>query len=363
MPTPHSPPDPDVIDRYFAGTLDAEAHARVEAYCAAHPRYAAALEAVRAVVARADLTPPTDAATALAELRALAAFDGAATTGRRPRSPSVSSKSRPAARWYTVPIVAAVVCAAGVLIVRANRGALVPATGSTRSYHTGTGQRATIHLADGSRVILAPRTTLTVSEPFGRGARDVSLVGEAMFEVTPDRDAAFVVRTGSVSTRVLGTTFDVRRYDEPETHVTVLQGKVSAGAPGHSVTLTAGMAGRFSDSVVATTQSVFTDGAAAWVNGQLVFTDTPVPTILTALSRWYGYAFQLDDSTLATRHATAVFNVADRAETLRLLQGLLRVTMTVRDSTVILRPLSDTRSVAPRRNDRTPITSNTEVGR
>lgn len=362
MPNPILPsPDSDVAERYLAGTLNAEERAQFEAYCVAHPRYADAIEALRIVALRSDLAPPMSAAAALADLNdRMVQADIAA---RPTRAPSTSRRSH--VRWYQFGVAVVVFTVAG-LVGRSRLWSSMHTPHAEHTYRTATGQRATVRLADGSRVILAPRTTLTVPEPFGGSARDVTLVGEARFDVAPDRRAAFTVHTASVTTRVLGTTFDVRRYDDDhETHVVVLTGKVSAGTTGRIATLTAGMMGRFGDSSVVTTQGSSADDATGWVNGQLVFTDVPVPAMLATLSRWYGYAFQLDDSTLASRHATAVFNVEDRAETLRLLQGLLRVTITMRDSTVILHPEMSTRRnhLAPRRDTRDNLSSSTEVGR
>jgi len=362
MPTPISPqPDLDVVDRYLAGTLDAESCARFDAYCAAHPRYGAAIAALRSSASRGELTPPIEASVALTDVwaRADAADAQAAVTRTAVHAPPHTSS-----RWLRAVAAAAIVAVglAGREILRRTPSA----TDAVRTYHTTTGQRATIRLADGSEVILAPQTMLTVMESFGRGTRDVSLVGEARFDVVPDRDAPFTVHTGPVSTRVLGTRFDIARYaTDRVTRVAVASGKVSSGACGHVATLTAGMTGRFDDSTALTASGVSSDAMAAWVNDRLVFTDVPVSTMLATLSRWYGYDFKLDDSALAARHANVEFDVANPEETMRLLQGLLHVTMTRHDSTVILRPMSPTpgTQTPASRDGRTMTSSNTEVGR
>jgi len=77
----------------------------------------------------------------------------------------------------------------------------------------------------------------------------------------------------------------------------------------------------------------------AWIDGRLMFDNTPLPEVLEALGRWYGLRLRLVDSSLARRHLTAVFNGASRSEMLASLASLLDVTPAFMhdspDSTVI----------------------------
>lgn len=66
-----------------------------------------------------------------------------------------------------------------------------------------------IRLSDQSLVLLRPHSTLHFPDQFGEGKREVSLSGEAFFEVSPDREHPFLVKTGELTTKVLGTSFDV----------------------------------------------------------------------------------------------------------------------------------------------------------
>jgi transmembrane sensor len=202
------------------------------------------------------------------------------------------------------------------------------------------GQFAQIQVANGSRFTLAPSSRLTLVE-HGNHVRSAVLIGEARFDIVPDSRAPFEVRTGRVVTRVLGTTFDVRRYaDDTIGHVSVLSGKVTTTAIGHGtpLTLTAGMSARFTDSVIFAKGSINRNSYIDWEHGHLVFRDAPVPVVLDVLSKWYAYRFQVMDSAIARRHITATFAFGDSAEMLRLLKRVLRASMTVQDSVVMLRP-------------------------
>lgn len=84
-----------------------------------------------------------------------------------------------------------------------------------------------IHLSDGTTVILNTNSTLESPPSFAGPTRDVYLKGEAYFEVSHRSGQPFLVHTGKVTTRVLGTAFDVRAYPMDDSiKVTVTQGKV-----------------------------------------------------------------------------------------------------------------------------------------
>src|SRR5690606_24659770 len=93
------------------------------------------------------------------------------------------------------------------------------------TYATQPGERAILTLPDGSQVILAPQTQLSVPERFGVGTRTVELQGNAYFDVTTVAEIPFTVTTGTVQTRVLGTRFDISNFaDDLAVRVAVVSG-------------------------------------------------------------------------------------------------------------------------------------------
>lgn len=85
-----------------------------------------------------------------------------------------------------------------------------------------------IALADGSEVILEPSSEIHIREDFGGASRKVRLEGEAFFNVHPDPEKPFVVYSNEVVTRVLGTSFRVKAFDnDGEITVAVRTGRVS----------------------------------------------------------------------------------------------------------------------------------------
>lgn len=81
-------------------------------------------------------------------------------------------------------------------------------------------------LSDGTIVWLKGDSRLTFPATFGSGDRTVTLQGEALFEVTKDAAHPFLIYCGTLTTRVLGTSFNIRHTGK-ETEITVLTGKVA----------------------------------------------------------------------------------------------------------------------------------------
>jgi len=213
---------------------------------------------------------------------------------------------------------------------------------TSHTYVARRAQRTVATLDDGSNVVLAPETRIRYTVD-NAGIRSLDLVGEALFTVHDTR-RPFVVRTGAVTTRVLGTTFDVRRYrGDAATQVTVISGRVVAGGRTSPIVLAAGMMGHITDSTTTVNPISEPVRAVVWTQDRLIFNDTPVPEMLTTLGRWYGYEFRLADTTLVTHHVSVALSTDKLAEAMRTIKALLRVTMTYDGNVVTLRPESDGR--------------------
>jgi len=188
-------------------------------------------------------------------------------------------------RRVGVSLVAAlgvIAVAAGVFRDRSS----VATTVTDAVYQTPRGMRATVRLADGSRVTLAPGSNVRVALTTGPNAtRTVTLVGEALFDVAPDPNRPFVVRTGGSVTRVLGTRFSVRRYDdEPLAHVAVASGRVVF----NTVLLESGDVAQLgSDGVPIVSHGADVEALLAWSRGTLVFQNATVAEVAAQLQRWY----------------------------------------------------------------------------
>lgn len=88
--------------------------------------------------------------------------------------------------------------------------------------------RQLVKLPDGSTALLNENSELKYSQTFGATNREVTLIGEALFDVTHDPAKPFIVHTGKVSTTVLGTSFNVNSSQTKIT-VSVVRGLVQVG--------------------------------------------------------------------------------------------------------------------------------------
>lgn len=93
------------------------------------------------------------------------------------------------------------------------------------------GQRKQLQLSDGTRVWMGPGSVLEYPARFTDKQREVTLQGEAYFEVRHDLSHIFIVHAGGLHTRVLGTSFNIRAYDDStDAEVVLVTGKVNVSA-------------------------------------------------------------------------------------------------------------------------------------
>lgn len=222
--------------------------------------------------------------------------------------------------------------------------------GVTHTYTTAIGQRATLSLDDGTRVMMAPQTTLQLVR-FGQRSRTVVLDGDAYFEVASSARAPFIVQTGTSAARVLGTTFEVRHYrGDSELRVAVASGKVlvsseaseSSGAreARHPrVLVTMGQVLSVTDSTQNVRSVDDVDTEIGWLGDQLVFQGVPMAKVLETLTRWYGYRFQYTDSAMVRQIVTIGLSMRSSTEALATLEQILDVNLTVVGDTVKLTPV------------------------
>ncbi len=91
-----------------------------------------------------------------------------------------------------------------------------------------TGQSLVVLLPDNSSVLLSTNSQLRFRKQASHPVREVYLQGDGFFEVTKDPGKPFVVYTASLTTKVLGTSFQVHSSDQDKTaYVKVKTGKVT----------------------------------------------------------------------------------------------------------------------------------------
>ena len=200
-----------------------------------------------------------------------------------------------------------------------------------RVFQTARGQRATFRLDDGTRVVLAPASRLSVD------GRSAMLDGEAFFTVVHDPQSPFVVHAGRTTATDVGTRFDVRAYPEDgSVRVAVDEGQVAlSGRSVPAIALTRGEAVTVTRSGVASVDRGV-ENIDAWTTGRLELHNTPARDAVRALARWYDVDLRLGDSSLAAVPLTASFRDEPVDEVLHIVAVTLGARIRWTGRTVIL---------------------------
>jgi transmembrane sensor len=146
-----------------------------------------------------------------------------------------------------------------------------------------------VQLADGSRVWLNAASSLKYPTAFSTSERIVELHGEGYFEIAKDKTKPFKVKLADGSeVKVLGTHFNVMAYeDEKDKDVTLLEGSVQITKGDENQKLEPGQQGRITSQKIILVNSADTAEVTGWKNGQFVFHDADIQSIMKQIARWY----------------------------------------------------------------------------
>jgi len=196
------------------------------------------------------------------------------------------------------------------------------------------GQRATIALPDGSRVMLNVASRLDVPSDFAAGNHVLHLDGEASFAVAHHDGAPLTVVSGDITTQVLGTTFVIRHYaSDGSTTVAVRDGRVSVRSTLQPIVLTAEQQVRIDGSGSAQIGPMDAQ-LFAFETGVLSITKTTLRDVIPELNRWYDAEVRLGDPALGGLVLTSRLGAGSVAELTTMLELTFGVRV-VRDGRVL----------------------------
>jgi len=176
------------------------------------------------------------------------------------------------------------------------------------------GENARILFQDGSEAYLNADTKIRYPKKFGLTKRQVYVEGEAYFNVTPAKRRPFIVHAGNVAVKVLGTSFNVKAYeDEDKIEVVLDEGKIEFRTSGNQYALLPGQQLVYhklnGESVVRNLSK--STNLSLWKNNIFYFHDTPLEEVLRMLERRYDISFEIKDEkalrysyTITTRQTT-----------------------------------------------------------
>ncbi|MBN1604552.1 MAG: FecR domain-containing protein [Chitinispirillaceae bacterium] len=166
------------------------------------------------------------------------------------------------------------------------------------------GSRTTVQLADGTEVHLNYGSRIKYPRNFAGKSREITLSGEAYFDVSHNPRKPFVVKTGNMNIKALGTRFNVQAYPADNMIATTLvDGRVviEKTIPGKALTPLGTLApgqhmeydkttGKISSSMVNV------DKYIAWKEGRMVFDNTPIEEVTRQLGRKFNVDIEVAEN-------------------------------------------------------------------
>ena len=170
--------------------------------------------------------------------------------------------------------------------------------------------KSEISLPDGSVVWLNIGSSLTYQTTFLNN-RQVTLDGEALFEVQKDTKHPFVVSAGDIRVKVLGTRFNVDAYPTKEIiRIALLNGEVAVYTPEQNMEMVAGDVVAYDRKT--TVLSKITEDIVFetfWANKSYSFKAESLSHICKYLERWYNIRIEIDPDIAESQIYT--FTVSD----------------------------------------------------
>jgi len=214
----------------------------------------------------------------------------------------------------------------------------LPKVPAISSIVTRNGNKTKINLPDGSQVWLNAGSRLDYNiTDFNQESREVELTGEAFFDITHNAAKPFIVRSGNMRIRVLGTSFNVKAYPgEDNMETSLIRGSVEItmkDKPGNVFVL------KPNEKLVVAVNALQTktegsnyiktllkegDGIimlkkldyeaaekivveTAWVDNKLVFHSEKFSSLALKMERWYGIRIKFKDQAKEDLMFTGIF--------------------------------------------------------
>lgn len=206
-----------------------------------------------------------------------------------------------------------------------------------------------VKLPDGTMVWLNAASSLVYPSSFAKAPfREVSLSGEAYFEVTRNAKQPFVVKSGKQKIEVIGTHFNINSYpDESAIKTTLVEGSIKVSLPGTSQ-LSKSLHGSRTEILKPGQQAVVSDDllkvnytdlerATDWKNGDFIFESEPLDMLMRRVSKWYNvkisYAKNVDQREEFTGKVSRKKNIS---ELLKALQSAGQIKFTIDNQHVLI---------------------------
>lgn len=207
-----------------------------------------------------------------------------------------------------------------------------------------------LYLSDGTTVTLKKGSKLQVANDFGIQTRTVLLTGEAFFEVKKDPLHPFLVYAGGIVTKVLGTSFNIRAYNnETKTLVAVRAGQVTVyqeektnsrnQVHPEQILLTPNQQVIFEkkeEKLVKTLVEKPVILLPNIENDSFEYNETPIPKVFHQLEKSYGVKIVFDADLLANCNLTATFSTEPLYDKMDIICETIQARYEIADGQIVI---------------------------
>ena len=163
-------------------------------------------------------------------------------------------------------------------------------------------------LPDGTKILLSKNSEITYPKSFEGSTREIHLTGEGFFDVHHDSAHPFIIHTQGTDVRVLGTSFNVRAYNN-QVQVLVKTGRVQFSKNNHQVILTKGQKGEIlaNANTIIKSEVVEVETVVKEKLNSFVFNKMSVGEVAVTLSKQFGKSIKFSQDNIKNCKLTATF--------------------------------------------------------
>lgn len=185
------------------------------------------------------------------------------------------------------------------------------------------GRQQQLVLGDGTKVWLDAGSSIRFPTTFTQSNREVTITGEAYFEVAKNPLQPFIVHVNDASIEVLGTHFNVMAYNnEPALETTLLEGAVKFSSGTKMLTLQPGQQSRLlMNNDLKLVDNADVDLATAWKNGIQAFNQADLKSIMRQVERWYDVDVEFEAKVPLRTFSGEIPRSANLSELLKLFEA------------------------------------------
>jgi ferric-dicitrate binding protein FerR (iron transport regulator) len=277
-----------------------------------------------------------------------------------------AKKIKPFLKWSMATAAVLIGLVLCIQYVNSNKNNLLDIGNNYNEIIAKRGTKTKIILPDGSQVWLNSDSKLSYGARFNDTIREVSLEGEAYFDVIKDKKRPFIVLTNALNIRVLGTAFNIKSYAQDATiETTLIRGMIEVRKNNEPATKKIVLipnekliynkseallvrpnneqntiAKKLEALSITTLSKNIPDSSrveTAWIYGRLVFDGDSFVTLAEKMERWYNIKITIQNQSISNNRFSGVFEKENVEEAFKALQLITMFKYDIHDNEILIK--------------------------